>query len=344
MDTIEFDINGFLVNGEHRLRALSTSNAVVLLNVAYGRNPANYYKHDYNYGRTGGNLVSNWAYDESEAQIKLPKADGDSVSAAASLCIYYWAVVPLEHRLKITPTNRIKFITQNPQILPNLKTIRNYVDAAGITKKSEMPCAESILLALLTLGSDVNQAKAREFIKGVIMGEGELWYAGSPVQVYRKELDAGRHNAKGKGRVYNSYKYGMGLFALRQYLDGNDIEKTAKGYILRYKPGKEKSIARLSEEHEKSVAWMREQMREEKKNRLLVLLNPITPEITPISVLADGKFFGKTTMKGLTKLGIVTIADILAFSEVGLRMVLKSAAIDEVKTVLGALDLTLSKR
>jgi hypothetical protein len=342
MDNVEFDINGQLGNGEHRLRGISASNGIVLMNIAYGRNPANYYKYDYVYNRTGGNLVGIWAYDESGRKVALPKRDQDSVSAGASWCIYYWEVVSLEERLKITPTMRIDWVTKTPSILPNLKTIRNYFELAGMDKVAKQPCAESILLALLTLGSDVNLTKTREFIKGVILGEGDTWYTGSPVKVYREFLDNAKA-AKGKGRVYNSYKFGQGLYALRMFLDGLDIDKGSKGYVLKYKPGKEKNVPRLSTGHEESVAWMRREMREEKRNKLILLLDQPTVNLTPVAKLTEGKFFSKMTVKGLAKLGIVTIADILAFNEVGLRAVLKAKSIDEVKDVLAALDLQLKR-
>lgn len=342
MDTAEFDSNGNLANGEHRLRGVAASNGIVLMQVAYGRNPQNYYKHDYVYKRTGGNIVGIWAFDEQGVKVPLPKRDADSVAAGASWCIYYWEIVALEERLKITPNMRIDFVTKHPAVLPNLKTIRNYAIEAGFTKTTEMPCAESILLALLTLGQDVNTTKTREFIKGVITGVGDNWYAGSPVKVFREFLDNAKA-AKGKGRVYGSYKFGQGLYALRMFLDGQDIDKTAKGYTLKYKPGKEKNISRLSTGHEESVAWMRREMRNEKKNRLVTILIQPTPQLTPVEKLIEGKFFTKSTVKGLLKLGIATIADILTFNEVGLRAALKAKSIDEVKDVLAAIDLQLKR-
>lgn len=346
MDNIEFDGNGMLGNGEHRLRALAGSNAIVLLNVAYGRNPANYAKYDYNYKRSGGNIVTIWAYDEQTGKkTPLPKRDGDSISAGVSWCIYYWEIVALEERLKITPDMRIRWVTEHAAILTNLKTIRNYAADAGIMKDKDMPCAESILLALLTLGSEVNLAKTREFVKGVIQSEGTNWYAGSPVKVFREFLDNAKNAkvAKGKGRVYNSYKFGQGLYALRQFLDDKSIEKTASnGYTLRYKPSKgEKGISRLSKAHEESCASTRREYRNEKRNRLILLLNPNSAELSSIDVLVEGKFFSKTTAKGLAKMGVVNISDIRAFNEVALRTVLKSKSIDEIKDVFGALELTL---
>lgn len=343
MDTAEFDINGNLANAEHRLRGIAASNGIVIMQVAYGRNPKNYYKHDYVYNRSGGNLVTIWAYDEQGTKTPLPKRDGDSVAAGASWCIYYWQPVSLEERLKITPKMRIDFVEDHPAILPNLKTIRNYAELAGITKSTQMPCAESIFIGLLTLGSDVNTPRTREFIKAVITMEGDNWYAGSPAKVYREFLDNAKA-AKGKGRVYNSYKFGQGLYALRMFFDGNNIEKNSKGqYILKYKPGREKNVPRLSEGHEETVEYKRNEMREEKKNRLSTVLNAVTPQLTPVEKLLEGKFFTKTTVKGLTKLGIITIADILAFNEIGLLAVLKSKNVDEVKDILGALNLQLKR-
>jgi len=332
MEIVEFDWLEFLGNGEHRLDALSNSNAIVLMTIGYGRNPDNFYKFDDNYKRSGGNIVG--------MHLKLEKkGDANLLSAAASWIIIYWSTVPLETRMKIEHVERINTVNNNPKMVQFLNRIRNYSEEGGVVYP--LPTTETILVALMTLGAEVNETKTNEFIKRLIQNDGLR--VGNPIKEYREFLVASK-DSKGKNKVYQSFKIGQGLFAMREFFANGDkaLTPNGRGVYLHYKPNKEINVPRLSQEHEELFADERKKLTAHAKNRLLELCVKPTPALTEVTAL-EGKFFSKTTLKGLAKLGITTISEITMFPENGLLTVLKSKSIDEVKDVLGGLDLQLKK-
>jgi hypothetical protein len=230
MDTIEFDWNGVLGNGHHRLEACAGGEAIILVQVSYGRNPNNFHKYDDNFKR-GNDTVLGIAHQLTGSKAK---ADAAVLSGALTWTHRYWDddVQSLESRTAIYKEDRLEADAKYPELEELLANIRNIAKH----NKSKLPTQESILLALFALGNEVNRTKTREFIRNVITGA--QLDTNDPAHVYREFLRDSA--AKGKGqRVYTSLKVEKGLLALKYHLDGIRITRLVS----------RKGIPRLSAEH-----------------------------------------------------------------------------------------------
>jgi hypothetical protein len=256
MDTIEYDDDGNLVNGHHRILGASKSKAVVLFRVVYGATPENYFKYDDNYKRSAENVISiHFGLTKQEAAVIAPATtfvylyeEGGSLESRE--------YINKEIRLKIVLANgselsnldkiTINSVKDNPEMVTYLRSIRAITKAAKIKK---LPVVESVLLALYTLGSTVNKTQTREFIKGVITGDSLP--PDDARLVYRNWLFA--NTVKGKKRTYTSLKVEKGLAAMRAFFDGETTKLRAR-----------KDVPRLSAEHDE---YFRELAQLEAKER-----------------------------------------------------------------------------
>lgn len=323
MDTVEFDWDGVLQNGHHRLEAISLSDGIVILNVVYGVNPDNYSKYDDNYKRTASNIVG--------IKYGLSKSKSDPVAAALKWAHVYWSGEPLESRMGIHGRVRVEYLEAKPDML----RLNDEIDAVVKRTKKEPPCAKAVLLSLLTLGCEVanGKGKTREFIEDVIVGDGLK--SGSPAYEYREWLMNNR-DSKGK-RVYTSLKMGLGLIALRAHIEDRSLTPLR---INTY--NSKKGVPRLSQAQDEFFEELAEEARQCEKNKLLTKVNPTNKYSTP---LADFDFFGKRTLTALAKNEIITFGDLaLVNNEVTLRKMVSSKAFVEVKDFVSAMELPTVKQ
>lgn len=238
MSTIEFDWDGVMGDGHHRVGACAKSNAAIVVQVSYGHNPENYYKYDDNFKRDNATVVGL----HRELKGAGAKRDAAAISAALTWTHRYWddEVQSLESRTAIYKEDRLEQDRKYPKMQELLSNIRNIAKA----NKKKLVAPESILLALYALGCEVNESRTKAFIRNVIVGSNldDI----DPAWVYREFLnDAAKKvnsSSKGiKGRIYTSFKVEKGLTALRHYIDGNKITR------LR---AITKGIPRLCVEHE----------------------------------------------------------------------------------------------
>lgn len=323
MDTVEFDWDGTLQNGHHRLEAISLSDGIVLLNVVYGVNPDNYSKYDDNYKRSAANILG--------IGLELEKGEADDIASAAKWTHLYWEGIPLESRQGVHGRKRIEDLIKKPEMIQHNTDFDTMVERA----EAELPCPKSILLSLLTLGCEIGNAKTltREFIKAVVTGE--MVKSGDPAFEFRGFLL--RTKDTKKKRVYGSIKLGLGLIALRAYIEGVNIEPMR---INSYNP--KKGVPRLSTQQDEFFALLAEEAKQRAKNKLLTKVNPTNKYSTP---LVDFDFFGKRTLKSLAKNQITTLGDLaLVNNEVMLRRMLPSKAFEEVVDFVGSMDLPTVKQ
>jgi hypothetical protein len=244
MDTIEFDDEGNLVNGHHRILAASKSKAVVLFRVVYGATTENYYKYDDNYKRSAENVISiHFGLTKQEAAVLAPATthiylyeEGGSLESREYINKEIRLKIVLANGAELSNLDKITIngVKDNPEMVTYLRSIRAITKAAKIKK---LPVVESVLLALYTLGSTVNKAQTRDFIKGVITGDSLP--ADDARLVYRNWLFANA-DVKGKKRTYTSLKVEKGLAALRAFFDGDTTKLRSKKNV----------IPRLSPEHD----------------------------------------------------------------------------------------------
>jgi hypothetical protein len=323
MDTVEFDWDGTLQNGHHRLEAISLSDGIVLLNVVYGVNPENYTKYDDNYKRTASNILG--------IGLELAKGEADDIASASKWTVIYWSgTEALESRQGVHGRKRIEAIKAKPEIIQHNQDF----DAMVERTEADLPCPKSILLTLLTLGCEVANAKTitRDFIKDVVTGEGLR--SGDAAYEYRAFLLKTKDTKK--KRVYGSIKLALGLISLRAAIQGEKLDPLR---LNSYNP--KNGVPRLSAQQDIFFEELAEEARERAKNKLLTKLNTTNKWATP---LADFDFFGKRTLTALAKNEVTTYGDLaLVNNDVMLRRMLKSIAFDEVKDFAMAMELPTVK-
>jgi len=317
-DTIEFDWNGVLQNGHHRLEAISKSDGIVLLHIVYGVNPENYSRYDDVYKRTAANILG--------IGLKLEKGEADDCAAASKWTTVYWDGTALESRQGVHGRKRIGYLKAKPDMIEHNADL----DALVKRTKAELPCPKSILLTLLTLGCEVANGKTltRDFIKGVVTGETAL---GTPAREYREFLL--RNKDTKKKRVYTSLKLGLGLIALRAHLEGEENMEPLR--MNSYNP--KKGVPRLSAQQDSFFKELAEEARIRAKNNLLTKVNPTNRNSTP---LTDFGFFGKRVLKAFGKFNIHTLGDLaLVNNDVTLRKMVNKNDFDQVKDFVTSMEL-----
>lgn len=127
-ETIKFDINGNLIDGQHRLKAIIKSGTSQKFMVSFGEDPENFSVIDDGVPRTGGDALYLSGYE-----------NGNNVAAACNLVICYKKGFNYGMRHRVPNIEVVNFVNANPRISGVVKKCTNwYKHSAGLMPLSFM--------------------------------------------------------------------------------------------------------------------------------------------------------------------------------------------------------------
>ncbi len=154
-DTIKFDTNGRLLDGQHRLLAVLQSKTPVRMDVAFGIDPEAFDRIDTGYSRTTGQLLS-------MAGVK----DGAVVTSAVRTLMAIEAGFRAASSLSVSRHDVVEYFKRNPGVADCVKQSNQIKHALGRTT-SPGGVAAAIFIIKYADGQDLNT-----FIDNVCSGIG----------------------------------------------------------------------------------------------------------------------------------------------------------------------------
>lgn len=200
-DSIKFDKNGVLRDGQHRLAAIVESGIPAQLLVVRGIEPEAQSAIDIGSRRL--------AYDA----LKLRGVEGDMKNAAAiarSVFMYDNARVP-------THLETIKFVEDHEEELADAVTVSEMVRRSGQLTGGSFYGAAYYLLAR------INRAAAGDFFEKLASGV-EL-EKGSPILLLRRHLSKGLPYGFGRGAWHFRQNFGVVVHAWNAWRDGKELQQ-----------------------------------------------------------------------------------------------------------------------
>jgi hypothetical protein len=235
--TVEFDWDGHLGNGYHRMLAVILAGVTVTMWFAYGKDPADYVGYDKGKNRDGKNVF------EIEAKLlgeKITTADAKLMSSALPWIIQYEcgkASLPF----RVTSFVQRDFYRRRLSVKKGEDfKIREQLPLARKAAK-KIKVAESVVWALIVLGqrTDNKITATEQFWKGVATGANLP--DNDPRLMLINRLQNIRDEVKGLGiKIQRGVVYQLGLKCMRAYFDGEKIGNLTMP----------KKIVRLSSEHD----------------------------------------------------------------------------------------------
>lgn len=235
---VEFDWNGRLFNGYHRMLAIILSGVTVTMFFRYGADPKDFVAVDKGKNRDGQDII------EIEAQSLGETITAQDAKLLASSILW---IIQYECGRTTIPFKITSFVQRDFYRKRFSKKGEDYEirDLLPLARKAAAynKVAESVLFGLLVLGMRVDgkKGKTEEFWKGVSTGatgnnpdDPRLYF----INKLKKMIEEA---AKYKMKIQRGAVYLLGLKCMRAYFDGEDIPVNA------HMPTK---IVRLSEEHQ----------------------------------------------------------------------------------------------
>lgn len=153
-ESIKFDSNGSLVDGQHRLNAIIASNNPMKTLVTYGVSVDAFKSLDQGKNRTNADII--YIDDNEYASIKA--------SVASNIMKYKNGL--MKHRRKSDRTEVLRFYNLHKE---NIKSSIKFIASV---KKDNYPAGFAIMAFCHFIFRHVNFVKADEFISRLISGEG----------------------------------------------------------------------------------------------------------------------------------------------------------------------------
>ena len=238
---VEFDWDGHLLNGYHRMLAIILSGVTVTMFFRYGADPKDYVAFDKGKNRDGQDIF------EIEAQVlgeDITAADAKLMSSAMLWIVQYEcgkATIPF----KITSFHQRDFYRKRFSEKKKGEDFELRSWALPLTRKvaKAVHVAESVIFALIVLGyrTEGKKGATKEFWNAVAT---DLGFTGEddPRRRFIKRIETMiAEAAKYKMKVQRGATYLLGLKCMRAYFDGETIP------VNFHNP---KKIVRLCEEHD----------------------------------------------------------------------------------------------
>jgi len=217
---VEFDWNGRLGNGYHRMLAVILSGKTVTMYFRYGADPKDYVAYDKGKNRDGQDIF------EIEAQVlgeEITTADAKLMSAAMPWIVQYEcgkSSIPF----KITSFHQRDFYRKRfSEKKGEDFAIRALLPLARKAAK-RLKVAESVVFSLIVLGyrTDNCITKTKDFWNGVATGA--IPSANDPRLMFFNRIQNIREEAaKMKMKIQRGAVYQLGLKCMRAFFDGDEI-------------------------------------------------------------------------------------------------------------------------
>lgn len=215
-EPIMFSSKGNLLNGQHRLSAIVAANKSIAIPVFRGVAEDVIKTIDTGKPRSLADHLKIHGYSADSGL-------GLTVIAATIRIVFDFDTDGLftQRRVKITPTEAIKYLDLHPDIFESAKFL--------VDHRTKSPVPISILVALHYLFRKIDCVEADEFIEKFFTGEDQA--KGSPILALRAKLDFSAHERR-QGNAKRREDVGLIVKAWHAYIDGKDVQM---GNLL-YKP------------------------------------------------------------------------------------------------------------
>jgi len=236
--TVEFDWNGHLANGYHRMLAVILSGVTVTMYFHYGVDPKDYVAFDKGKNRGGKDTFEVEAQQLGE---EITTADANLMSAAMPWIVQYEcgkATIPF----RITSYHQRDFYRKRFSVKKGEDFATRALLPLARKAAKRIKVAESVVFSLIVLGyrTDGCIGKTKDFWNGVATGAG-LTSTNDPRLMFINRIANIRDEAaKMKMKIQRGAVYLLGLKCMRAFFDGEEIGNLTMP----------KKIVRLSEDHD----------------------------------------------------------------------------------------------
>lgn len=206
-EPIMFSAKGNLLNGQHRLSAIVASNKIVAIPVFRGVAEDAIKTIDTGRPRSLADHLKIHGYSADSGL-------GLTVIAATIRIVFDFNADGLftQRRVKITPTEAIKYLEEHPAIFDSAKFV--------VDHRSKSPVPISIIVALHYLLRKIDCVEADEFIEKFFTGEDQA--KGSPILALRAKLDFSAKERR-QGNSNRREDAGLIIKAWKAFVGGKDI-------------------------------------------------------------------------------------------------------------------------